>query len=298
MRGLAITAAAVVWILSWLLAPASWWLNERALDEQWFAGAMTRVLEIDDVDREITDRATAQVLDSTRDYLSRYVPFLASQTDALLDMAQPTVTAVVGGAVNSQPGQKATLALTVEVHNAFLGWLDHDTLGRPGLEADLASGHARFDLDDLLAGHTVNLGPVEIPLGALDLPGLTVPVPLPPDWLRTPINLTRAAFWPAVIGIAASAAALLVLDRRRPRALGIACAVTALGCGASALLLQSTWAVSGADSADWTLTRFLAEMLIRPLLTAYFWSFMAMTLSAVGTLWWHRRRLVPGRPSA
>ncbi|MCU0278605.1 MAG: hypothetical protein MUE31_06915 [Candidatus Nanopelagicales bacterium] len=182
MRVFGLLLATFVWILCWVIAPASWWLNERILDEQAFEATMRQVLEIEEVDAQITDQATAGVIDGARDFVGRTVPFLAPQADVLLDRAQPTVSTLVNKAVNSQPGERAMLEASSQVHNVFLAWLDEDTLGQPGLQADLSEGQATFDLDQMLAGEVVTLGPVEVPLDAIDVPGLSVPVPLPPDW--------------------------------------------------------------------------------------------------------------------
>lgn len=298
MRAAGIAVATVVWILGWLVAPASWWLNERVLDEQWFEQAMTRVLQIEDVDREITDRTTAQVLTSARDFVSRNVPALAGPVDSLLDRAEPAVAAAVGSAVDSQPGQRVLLEASTQVHNAFLAWLDSDSLGQPGLSADLDSGQAHIDLDELLAGRTAGVGPVQIPLDALNLPGLNVPVPLPPDWMRLPINVVRAAFLPALVAIVAAGAGLLALGRPRQRPLLVASGLTALTCGGAALLIHASWTLSGADSADWTLTRAIGELMVRPWITAYVWVMVAMAVIAVGALLWGRYRLVGARDRA
>ncbi len=292
MKVLGAIVATLVWIFCWLIAPASWWLNERVLDEQWFASAMTQVLEIEDVDREITDRATAEVMQDARTFVEQNVPILSTPADALLDRAEPTVSGVVNSAVNSQPGQKVMLGIATQAHNAFLAWLDGDSLGQPGLSADLDTGQATIDLDQMLAGEVVTLGPVEIPLDALDLPGLNVPVPLPPDWMRAPLNFVRAAFLPALLGIAASAAALIMLGRPRLRLVAIASGLTAAVCAVTALLIQSTWTLSGADSADWTITRAIGELMIRPWITAYVWVIVAMVVIAVGALVWDRYRVV------
>ncbi len=290
MKAAGITVATIVWVLGWLVAPASWWLNERVLDEQWFAAAMTDVLQIEDVDREITDRTTAQVLTSARDFVSRTVPGLAGPVDSLLDSAEPAVAAVVGSAVQSQTGQRLLLTASTQAHNAFLAWLNADALGQPGLSADLDAGQAHIDVDELLAGRTAGVGPVQIPLDALNLPGLNVPVPLPPDWMRLPINVVRAAFLPALLGIAAAGAALLALGRPRQRPLLVASGLTALTCGGAALFIHASWTLSGADSADWTLTRAVGELMVRPWITAYVWVVVAMAVLAVGALLWSRDR--------
>jgi hypothetical protein len=182
-----------------------------------------------------------------------------------------------------------------QVHNAFVAWLDEDTLGQPGLQADLGQGSATFDLDEMLAGEQVSLGPIEIPLDALDLPGIGVPVPLPPDWLRVPVNLVRSAFVPGVIGIALSATALFLLDRPRLRALAVASLLTALTCAVAILVINTSWTVSGADSADWTITRAIAELLVRPWITAYTWVIVGMAALAAGAFLWDRHRLAAAR---
>ncbi len=264
-----IVTATLVWIACWLIAPASWWLNEKILDEQAFRGTMTEILQIENVDAEITDRATAQVMQDARTWVADTVPLFATQADFLLDRAEPTVAGLVNGAVNSQPGERAMLGMATQIHNVFVAWLEQDSLGQPGLQADLGQGEANFDLDELLAGETVSLGPVEVPLDALDLPGLSVPVPLPPDWMRTPLVLVRDALLPSVLVMAASAVALVALDRGRTRALAVASGVTAVILAGAALLLKSTWTVSGADSADWTITRAVGELLVAPWITAY-----------------------------
>lgn len=264
-----IVTATLVWIACWLIAPASWWLNEKILDEQAFRATMTEILQIENVDAEITDRATAQVMQDARTWVADTVPLFATQADFLLDRAEPTVAGLVNGAVNSQPGERAMLGMATQIHNVFVAWLEQDSLGQPGLQADLGQGEANFDLDELLAGETVSLGPVEVPLDALDLPGLSVPVPLPPDWMRTPLVLVRDALLPSVLVMAASAVALVALDRGRTRALAVASGVTAVILAGAALLLKSTWTVSGADSADWTITRAVGELLVAPWITAY-----------------------------
>ena len=264
-----IVTATLVWIACWLIAPASWWLNERILDEQAFRATMTEILQIENVDAEITDRATAQVMQDARTWVADTVPLFATQADFLLDRAEPTVAGLVNGAVNSQPGERAMLGMATQIHNVFVAWLEQDSLGQPGLQADLGQGEANFDLDELLAGETVSLGPVEVPLDALDLPGLSVPVPLPPDWMRTPLVLVRDALLPSVLVMAASAVALVALDRGRTRALAVASGVTAVILAGAALLLKSTWTVSGADSADWTITRAVGQLLVAPWITAY-----------------------------
>ena len=269
MRAVGIVTATLVWMACWLIAPASWWLNEKILDEQAFRATMTEILQIENVDAEITDRATAQVMQDARTWVADTVPLFASQADFLLDAAEPTVAGLVNGAVNSQPGERAMLGMATQVHNVFVAWLEQDSLGQPGLQADLGQGEASFDLDELLAGETVSLGPVEVPLDALDLPGLSVPVPLPPDWMRTPLVLVRDALLPSVLVMAASAVALVALDRGRTRALAVASGVTAVIVAGAALLLKSTWTVSGADSADWTITRAVGQLLVAPWITAY-----------------------------
>jgi len=269
VRAVGIVTATLVWIACWLIAPASWWLNERILDEQAFRATMTEILQIENVDAEITDRATAQVMQDARTWVADTVPLFATQADFLLDRAEPTVAGLVNGAVNSQPGERAMLGMATQIHNVFVAWLEQDSLGQPGLQADLGQGEANFDLDELLAGETVSLGPVEVPLDALDLPGLSVPVPLPPDWMRTPLVLVRDALLPSVLVMAASAVALVALDRGRTRALAVASGVTAVILAGAALLLKSTWTVSGADSADWTITRAVGELLVAPWITAY-----------------------------
>lgn len=108
------------------------------------------------------------------------------------------------------------LAVSRQAHGVFLAWLNHDSLGPPGLQADLATGQARLDLDELLVGQHIGIGPLQVPMDGLDLPGLGVPVPLPPDWLRIPLTWLRAAPLPALIGIALAAAAMLTLERPRP----------------------------------------------------------------------------------
>ncbi|HRY10874.1 MAG TPA: hypothetical protein P5544_12960 [Candidatus Nanopelagicales bacterium] len=298
MKAVGTVAATAVWVCCWLIAPASWWLNERILDEQWFETAMIKVLQIEDVDREITDRATAQVMQDARTFVAENVPFLSTPADALLERAEPTVSGVVNSAVNSQPGQKMMLGVATQAHNAFLAWLDGDSLGQPGLSADLDTGEARIDLDEMLAGEVVQVGPLDIPLDALDLPGLNVPVPLPPDWMRAPLNFVRAAFLPALVGIAVSAVALVLLDRPRLRLLAVASGLTALVCGVTAALIQSTWTLSGADSADWTITRAIGELMVRPWITAYVWVIVAMIVIAVGAVVWDRYRMVASRPAA
>lgn len=269
MRAVGIVTATLLWIACWLIAPASWWLNEKILDEQAFRATMTEILQIENVDAEITDRATAQVMQDARTWVADTVPLFATQADFLLDAAEPTVAGLVNGAVNSQPGERAMLGMATQVHNVFVAWLEQDSLGQPGLQADLGQGEASFDLDELLAGETVSLGPVEVPLDALNLPGLSVPVPLPPDWMRTPLVLVRDALLPSILVMVASAVALVALDRGRTRALAVASGVTALIVAGAALLIKSTWTVSGADSADWTITRAVGQLLVAPWITAY-----------------------------
>lgn len=269
MRALGIVTATLVWMACWVIAPASWWLNEKILDEQAFRSSMVQILQIENVDTEITDRATAQVMQDARTWVASTVPVFTSQADFLLDRAEPTVAGVVNKAVNSQPGERVMLGMASQMHNVFVAWLEQDSLGQPGLQADLGEGQARFDVDELLAGETVSLGPVDVPLDALDLPGLNVPVPLPPDWMRTPLVLVRDALLPSILLIVASAIALVALDRGRTRALAVASGVTALIVAGAALLLKGTWTVSGADSADWTIARAVGQLLVSPWITAY-----------------------------
>ena len=292
MRVLGILLAALVWISCWLIAPASWWLNETILDEQAFAASMQEVLQIEDVDTEITNRATAQVMADARAFVDRTVPLFSTQVDALLDRAEPTIQGLVNQAVNSQPGERVMLGLAAEVHNTFLAWLDEDTLGRPGLQADLSQGRAILDVDELLAGQTVQLGPLVIPLDALNLPGLQVPVPLPPDWMRLPVNLLRSAFVPAVIGIVVATAALIALDRGRTRALAVVSGVTAIVCAIAVAVIQSSWTLTGADSAEWTITRAIGELMVRPWVTAYLYVIAGMLFVTIAGLLWDRHRLV------
>lgn len=284
MRAFGIVVATLAWIVCWLIAPASWWLNEKILDEQAFRATMTEVLQIQDVDTEITNRATAQVMNDARSWVDTTVPLFSSQADFLLDKAQPTVSSLVNKAVNSQPGEKAMLGMASQVHNVFLAWLEEDTLGQPGLSADLGEGQATFDFDQMMAGEVVSLGPFDIPLDALDLPGISVPVPLPPDWMRVPLTLVRDALVPAIIGIVVCGIGLVLLDRGRTRALGVAAGVTALVTGGAALFLQSTWSLSGADSVDWTITRAIGELMVRPWITAYVLVIVAMVALAVISL--------------
>ena len=49
--------------------------------------------------------------------------------------------------------------------------------------------------------------------------------------MRAPLNFVRAAFLPALVGIAVSAVALVLLDRPRLRLLAVASGLTALVCG-------------------------------------------------------------------
>lgn len=269
MKAFGIVAATLAWIACWLIAPASWWLNEKILDEQAFQESMTKVLQIENVDTVITDRATAQVLDDARSFVDRTAPVFSAQADFLLDAAQPTVSGLVNKAVNSQPGERAMLAMSAQMHNAFVAWLEEDTLGRPGLEADLNEGEARFDLDDLLTGQSLSLGPLSVPLDALDLPGLSVPFPLPPDWMRTPLTLLRDALVPALIAIVLCGAGLVLLERGRTRALAVASGVTAVIVAVAALVICSGWTLSGGDDPEWTITRAIGELLVAPWITAY-----------------------------
>ena len=116
--------------------------------------------------------------------------------------------------------------------------------------------------------------------------------------MRAPLNFVRAAFLPALVGIAVSAVALVLLDRPRLRLLAVASGLTALVCGVTAALIQSTWTLSGADSADWTITRAIGELMVRPWITAYVWVIVAMIVIAVGAVVWDRYRMVASRPAA
>ena len=284
MKALGIVAATLVWLVCWLIAPASWWVNEKILDEQSFQASMVKVLQIENVDTVITDRATAQVMDDARGFVARTAPIFSAQADFLLDKAQPTVSGLVNKAVNSQPGERAMLAMSSQMHNAFVAWLDEDTLGRPGLEADLNEGEARFDLDELLAGQSLSLGPLSVPLDALNLPGLTVPFPLPPDWMRLPLTLLRGALVPALLGIVVCGALLVVLERGRLRALAVASGITAIIVGVAALFLRGGWAVSGGDDPEWTITRAVGELLVQPWITAYALVAGGLALLCIGSL--------------
>lgn len=284
MKALGIVAATLVWLVCWLIAPASWWVNEKILDEQSFQASMVKVLQIENVDTVITDRATAQVMDDARGFVARTAPIFSAQADFLLDKAQPTVSGLVNKAVNSQPGERAMLAMSSQMHNAFVAWLDEDTLGRPGLEADLNEGEARFDLDELLAGQSLSLGPLSVPLDALNLPGLTVPFPLPPDWMRLPLTLLRGALVPALLGIVVCGALLVVLERGRLRALAVASGITAMIVGVAALFLRGGWAVSGGDDPEWTITRAVGELLVQPWITAYAVVAGGLALLCIGSL--------------
>jgi hypothetical protein len=284
VRAAGIVTATLVWIACWLIAPASWWLNEKVLDEQAFQQTMSDVLRIADVDTEITNRATAQVMDDARTWVDDTVPLFSTQADFLLNRAEPTVAGLVNKAVNSQPGERAMLGMSTQIHNVFVAWLEQDTLGQPGLSADLDEGKAHFDLDQMLAGEKVSVGPFDVPLDALNLPGISVPVPLPPDWMRTPLTLLRDALIPSIVAIAVSAVALIALDRGRSRALAVASGVTALVTGGAALLLQSTWSISGADAADWTIIRAIGQLLVQPWITAYVLVVVAMIVVTVGAL--------------
>ena len=284
MRPLGIVVATLVWLTAWLVAPASWWLNERILDEQAFVTTMQQVLQIEDVDAAITDRATAQVMDEARAFVDRTAPFLSGQADFLLDRAQPTVSGLVNSAVNSQPGERAMLAMASQMHNAFVAWLEQDTLGRPGLQADLDEGRARFDLDDLLAGQSVSLGPLTVPLDAVDLPGLSVPVPLPPDWMRVPLTLVRDALLPAALAIVVCGVLLVVLDRGRTRALAVAAAITALVVGGAALVIRASWTLAGGEGADWTVARAVGDLLVAPWIDAYVFVLVLMIALLAGSL--------------
>lgn len=281
MRTLGVLLAAVVWVLAWLAAPAAWWLDSKILDEQAFADSMEQVLQIQDVDTEISNRTTAEVMNSARTFVEDRAPFLSGQADFVLTRAEPVVSSLVNKAVNSQPGQKAMLSVATQMHNVFLAWLDSDTLGRPGLQADLESGQATLDVDQMLQGQRVTVGPVSVPLDALDVPGINVPVPLPPDWMRVPLNLVRGALIPSLIAAAAAGVALVWLDRWRMRTLAIVAVVTAAVCGAAALFIRATWTLSGAGEADWTITRAIGELMVTPWVTAYGWVVAAMALIAV-----------------
>lgn len=296
MRSFGIVTTTLVWVACWLIAPASWWLNEKILDEQAFQATMTQVLQIENVDTEITNRATAQVMNDARTWVDNTVPLLSAQADFLLDRAEPTVSGLVNKAVNSQPGEKAMLGMASQMHNVFLAWLEQDTLGRPGWQADLDEGQARFDFDELMAGQKVSLGPLSIPLDALDLPGLNVPVPLPPDWMRTPLTLTRDALIPSLVVAVLCAVGLLFLDRWRARALAVAAFVTALVLGVAALMMNSAWSLSGADSVDWTITRAIGSLLVQPWIQAYVTVASGMGVLAVLAL--VADRLVAGRVRA
>lgn len=291
MRRAALLLAAAVWVIAWLVAPAAWWLDNRILNESAFEQTMVEALQIENVDEQITAHTTAAVTDRARDFVARSAPVFQSQADYLLDRAQPTLTTVVNRAVNSQPGQRVMLGMATQTHNVLLAWLDADALGRPGFEADLDAGSARFDIDELLAGQRLSLGPLSVPLDALDLPGLSVPVPLPPDWMRAPANVLREALVPSLVAIVLSGAALVWLDGRRTRALGVAALATAAGCAAAVLLIRSAWTVSGADTADWTLTRALWSLMVQPWITSYLWVIGGLVLTATAALWWDRRTL-------
>lgn len=290
-------AVGALWLLCWVVAPASWWVNERLLNEQAFADSMTKVLGIEATSTEISGRVTDDVMAKARGFVDTAAPVLAPQADALLDAAEPTVSSLVYRAVTSQPGKRAMLEVATQSHNAFVAWLDADSLGQPGLSADLESGRATLDVDQMLAGETATVGPVTVPLDALDLPAVSVPVPLPPSWMRLPLNLARSAFWPAVAGIVVSGVLLAWLDRWRLRALGIAAVITAAACGATALVIRATWTLSGADSADWTITRAIGELMVGPWLSAYVIVILLMTALAVIALLVERRRTaaIPAR---
>lgn len=284
MRAVGIVAATFAWVACWLIAPASWWLNEKILDEQAFQASMTKVLQIENVDTVITDRATAQVMDDARAFVDRTAPIFSTQADFLLDKAQPTVSGLVNTAVNSQPGERAMLAMSTQMHNAFVAWLDQDTLGRPGLQADLNEGEAHFDLDELLAGQALSLGPVSVPLDALQLPGISVPFPLPPDWLRLPLTVLRNALLPALIGIVVCGGLLVILERGRLRALAVASGLTAGIVAIAALVIRSAWTVSGGDDPEWTITRAIGELLVAPWVTAYVVVAVVLALLGAGSL--------------
>lgn len=280
MKSLGILLASVVWVLSWLAAPAAWWLDSKILDEQAFAESMAQVLQIQDVDTEISNRTTAEVMISARTFVEQRAPMFSGQADFVLTRAEPVVSSLVTKAVNSQPGQKAMLSVATQMHNVFLAWLESDTLGRPGLQADLQTGQATLDVDQMLQGQRVTVGPVSVPLDALDIPGISVPVPLPPDWMRLPLNVVRGALIPSLIAAAAAGLALVWLDRWRLRTLAVVAMVTAAICGSAALFIRGTWTLSGAGDADWTITRAIGELMVTPWVTAYVWVVVAMAVLA------------------
>lgn len=298
MKRAGTVCAVLVWIACWLIAPASWWFTTQVLDETAFTATMQRALLTEDLDGQITARATSQVIDQTRRFVHDTLPMVSAGVDALLERAEPAVTELVGSAVSSEPGERAMLGVSRQAHAAFLAWLDEDSLGRPGLQADLGAGEARFDLDELLTGQHIGVGPLQVPLDALDLPGLAVPVPLPPDWMRIPLTLLRSSLIPALVGIALSAAALVALDRPRLRALAVASGTTAVLCGAAIMFARISWRLSGADSVDWPIARALGALLVDPLLATYAWVAAAMAALTVVALLWDRRRLVDARASA
>ncbi|HQR78756.1 MAG TPA: hypothetical protein PLT68_00905 [Actinomycetota bacterium] len=298
MRTLGALAAALVWTACWLILPASWWFNTRILDEDAFTGTMRQALLNDGVQQQITARATSQVIDQTRRFLHTTLPAVSVGTDALLVQAEPVVTGLVGEAVASKPGEQAMLATSRQAHAFFLAWLDQDSLGQPGLRTDLGEGTARFDLDELLTGQHISIGPLQVPLDVLDLPGLDVPVPMPPDWMRIPLTVLRWAWIPALTGIALSTAALLALGPRRLRGLAIASGSTAVLCAGSVVFAQNFPALSGSGSSDAGITIGVLTPLVQPLLTAYAWLTAAMAMVAVLAWLGDRHRLVGNRPPA
>jgi hypothetical protein len=98
------------------------------------------------------------------------------------------------------------------------------------VQADFGKDRVERDADELVAGQGFSVGPSDIAFDSLDLPTLSAPIALPPDWMRAPLQAVRDALVSALLTAAACAALLIGLERGRLRALAAASVTAAAAC--------------------------------------------------------------------
>lgn len=293
MRSAVLGVAGVVWTLAWLIVPTSWWVQARVLDADAFQATVERALQVEDVDTDITNRITAEAVEATKQFVAKTFPQFSGQATAMLDLAGPTIAALVNSGVNSPTGERVLVSMAGGMHDVFVAWVDEQPVGRPGLQADFEDGRVELDVDELMAGENFSVGPLNVAFDRMDLPVLSVPIMLPPEWMRAPVQAVRDALVPALLAAALSATLLVGLGRGSLRAITAASVSAAAACGVAVGVIAVSWRASAAS--DWTITRELVALLVRPWVVAYLWVIVALLLVAAAGWALDRRRMV-GQP--
>jgi hypothetical protein len=296
MRRAVLVVAGVIWTLAWLVVPTSWWVQAHVLDADAFEATVEHALQVEDVDTDITNRITAEAVEATKQFVAQTFPQFAGHATAMFDLAGTTIAGLVNAGVNSPTGERVLVSMAAGMHEVFVAWVDEAPVGRPGLQADFDEGRVELDVDEFVAGEDFSVGPFDVAFDNLDLPVLSVPIALPPEWMRAPVQVARDALLPALLGVTLSGALLVGLGRGSLRAVAAASLSAAAACAVALGVIAVSWRASSAS--DWAITRELTTLLVRPWVVAYVWVIAGMLLVAVAGWAWDRRRMVVRRAPA